>query len=187
MRRDDRRLALDEDEGRIRVNAQTAQVDDLQLIALPSAVNCTDLFVRFTLAEWSLRAMEDEAAQAASQVVSASVEGADSNKPGLLTVRLRLRGDCLVIEVEDGQATAPAEAPSVTGGQSGVEPRDEGGNRVWCELPLPTGVNASAVPLPQREKRRSPAAEQMSDETEEVDPAVMQRLLSGLSGFSGRE
>lgn len=175
-------LALDADEGRSQVNAQTAQVDDLQLIALPSAVNCTDLFVRFTLAEWSLRSLEGHAGGVASQLVAATVEGADSNKPGFITVRLRLRGDCLVIEIEDDQQGPEAEAPTITGARTGVEPLDGRGKRLWCELELPGGVNASAVPLPQRERKRSPAAERLNDDTEEVDHEVMQRLLAGLGG-----
>jgi hypothetical protein len=177
------RLALDgENEGRIQVNAQTAQVDDLRLIALPSAVNCTDLFVKFTLAEWSLRSLEGHAGDVAGQLVSAAVDGADSNNPGFITVRLRLRGDCLVIEVEDDQFGPTGEAPVIEGARTGVEPLDGRGKRLWCELALPGGVNASSVPLPQREKKRSAAAERMGDETEEVDPEVMQRLLAGLGG-----
>src|SRR5579885_2638595 len=50
-----------EDDGRSRVNVHTTQIDDLQLIALPSAVNCAEMFVRFTVTEWSLRPLADEA------------------------------------------------------------------------------------------------------------------------------
>lgn len=166
------------------MNAQTAQVDDLRLIALPSAVNCTDLFVKFTLAEWSLRSLEGHAGDVAGQLVAATLEGADSDNPGFLTVRLRLRGDCLVIEVEDDQPGPMSEAPSIDGARTGVEPLESPGKRLWCEVELPGGVNASSVPLPQRERKRSPAAERMGDETEEVDPEVMQRLLAGLGGTS---
>ena len=164
------------------MNAQTAQVDDLRLIALPSAVNCTDLFVKFTLAEWSLRSLEGHAGDVAGQLVAATVEGADENNPGFLTVRLRLRGDSLVIEVEDDQLGPVSEAPTIEGARTGVESLEGRGKRQWCELAQPGGVNASSVPLPQRERKRSPAAERMGDETEEVDPEVMQRLLAGLGG-----
>lgn len=170
------------DEGRIQVNSETAQVDDLQLIALPSAVNCTDLFVRFTLTEWSLRPLMDQASQVASQLAKAAVDCADPNSPGFITVRLRLRGDGLVIEVEDELPAKTSTAPpGLDVARSGVESLDSGGKLVWCELALPGGVNAAAVKLPQREKRRSPAAERLGDEPDEIDPQFMERLLSGLN------
>ena len=37
------------------MNNQTSQVDDLRLVATPSAVNVAEMFVRFSLMEWSLR------------------------------------------------------------------------------------------------------------------------------------
>jgi hypothetical protein len=138
------------------VNAHTAQMDDLVLVALPSAVNCAELFVRFALTEWSLRGLLDEATHAARQLVNAAVVNADPRSPGFLTVRLRLEGDRLVIEVDDGRLA-------------------------WHELPLPTGMSAAAVRLPRREQRRSPAAERLGDEPSEVDPQVIQRIFTALS------
>ncbi|MEU6133001.1 ATP-binding protein [Saccharopolyspora sp. NPDC047091] len=168
------------------MNADTAQVDDLRLIALPTAMNCTDIFVRFTLSEWSLRPLADEAAQTTLSMVDAAVQASDPKSPGFLTIRLRLRGDCLVIEVEDEtRGHAPATLQALEGKRTGVEPLRGVGNRRWCELGLPPGMSASAVPLPRREKRRSPAAEALGDEPEELDPQVMQRLLSGLNNAGG--
>ncbi|GAB2669705.1 hypothetical protein GCM10027271_32240 [Saccharopolyspora gloriosae] len=168
------------------MNADTAQVDDLRLIALPTALNCTDIFVRFTLSEWSLRPLADEAAHTTGLMVDAAVQASDPNSPGFLTIRLRLRGDCLVIEVEDEtKGGAPAQLKELQGMRTGVEPLGGRGNRRWCELALPPGMSASAVPLPRREKRRSPAAEALGDEPDELDPQVMQRLLSGLNNAGG--
>lgn len=168
------------------MNAETAQVDDLQLVALPSAVNCAEIFVRFTLSEWSLRAMADEASHAVSKIIEAAVDDADSRAPGFVTVRLRLTGVSLVIEVEDTQPVRPrAAAPTVSNARTGIEAM-HGGRRLWCELRLPSGMNASAVPLPQREPRRSPTAERMADEPDDVDPEVMQRLLTSLSKSTER-
>ncbi|MGW0523270.1 MULTISPECIES: ATP-binding protein [unclassified Crossiella] len=157
---------------------QTAQVDDIQLVALPTAVNCADLFAQFTLREWSLRPLLEEASTAAGQLVAAVVESADPKRPGMLTVRLRVSGDSLVIEVADGR---PAEAtPDMEGPNLGVVALDRG-RMLWCELPLPGGVTAEAVPLPRRERRRSPEAERLANDPHEVDPEVMERLLTGLS------
>lgn len=163
------------------MNPQTTQVDDLRLVALPSAVNCTELFVRFCLTEWSLRGLSDDAAQAAGQLVSAAVNSADPQAPGFITVRVRVRGDSFVIEVEDEQNGTRATAPDLAAGRTGVVALDGGGKLVWCELPLPAGVTASGVPLPRREPKKSHAAEGQPDASSEIDPAVMERLLSGLS------
>jgi len=168
------------------VNADTAQVDDLRLIALPTAVNCTDIFVRFTLGEWSLRPLADEAANTTIKMVEAAVGAADQKNPGFLTIRLRLRGDVLVVEVEDEIAGArPGPIKELEGKRTGVEPIGNRGNRRWVELELPSGMSAEAVPLPRREKRRSPAAEALGDEPDELDPQVMQRLLTGLNRAGG--
>lgn len=164
---------------------QTAQIDDIQLVALPTAVNVADLFAQFTLREWSLRPMLDEAATAAGQLVAAVVESADPDRPGMLTVRLRVSGESLVIEVADSR---PAEAtPDMEGPNLGVVALEGRGRMLWCELPLPTGVTAEAVPLPRRERRRSPEAERLEQagEPQGVDPEVMERILMGLGRASG--
>ena len=164
------------------MNPHTTQVDDLQLIALPSAVNCADLFVRFSLTEWSLELMRDEAITVTTALVNAAVESADSRSPGMITVRLRLRGDALVVEIEDENPVPPDLVRLVGSRSSGVVSRGtNGGKLVWCELPLPGGQKASAVPLPRRERRRSPAAEALANEPAEVDPKVMERVLYALN------
>ncbi|KEI45031.1 hypothetical protein [Saccharopolyspora rectivirgula] len=164
------------------MNAQTAQVDDLRLIALPSAVNCTEMFVRFALTEWSLTSLIDEASNLAAQFVTAAVDSADSDKPGFITVRLRLSGESLIIEVEDEQGTeAPALSPNLADGRCGSTTLQSGGTLVWCELQLPGGVSATSVPLPRRSPKRSAPPEHPAEETAEIDPEVIQRLLSGLS------
>ncbi|MDR7300267.1 hypothetical protein [Haloactinomyces albus] len=164
------------------MTTETAQFDELQLVALPSALNCSELFARFTLTEWFLRSLAEEAAHAARQLVAAVVDNADPRSPGILSVRLRLHGGYLVIEVENDQPEhASAVPPTLASGKTGVSPLENQGTLVWCELPLPAGTTASEVPLPRREPRSSEAAARMSDDTTEVDPQVIQRLLTGLS------
>ncbi|QTR03777.1 ATP-binding protein [Saccharothrix algeriensis] len=164
------------------MNAQTEQVDDLRLVALPTAVTVADMFVRFSLAEWRLRSMQDEAAQTARRLVGAAVEVAEPGVPGFLLVRLRLSGAHLVVEVEGDRVALP---PELAMGRAGLVDLTAGGRLAWCELTLPSGMNASAVPLPRREPRRSPAAERLGDEPE-VDPELIQRILYGLGGAAGR-
>ncbi|RRO19914.1 ATP-binding protein [Saccharopolyspora rhizosphaerae] len=164
------------------MNTQTAQVDDLRLIALPSAVNCTEMFVRFSLAEWSLREMVDTATQLTGALVTAAVDAADQKNPGFITVRLRLSGESLVAEVQDEQATVPPQlAPGFADGRCGATALRTGGTLVWCEMPLPSGVKADSVPLPRRSRKKNAMAPQTTEETAEVDPEVIKRLLSGLS------
>ncbi|KAA2258029.1 ATP-binding protein [Solihabitans fulvus] len=169
------------------MDSHTAQVDDLRLVALPNAVSCADMFVRFSLAEWSLRLMQDEAIYVTCHLVAAVVDHSDPRAPGFITVRLRLRGDCLVIEVEDDHPSPTIPSPVLNGRRAGVLPVRGRGTLVWCELPLPAHLTAAAVPLPQREPRRSPAAEaeRLAGEPTGVDPAIMERILYGLSRPAG--
>jgi hypothetical protein len=166
------------------------QVDDLQLVALPSAINCAELFVRFALTEWSLRAMVDEATHAVTTLVGQVVEISDQRSPCMITVRLRVHSDCLVVEIEDDSlALPPAEPPALTVGRTGIVPGRMRGKLVWCELPLPSGMSASSVPLPRRGRRRAGnSGDQISVEqvaansaaNADVDPQVMERILYGL-------
>ncbi|PRX45867.1 hypothetical protein B0I33_10813 [Prauserella shujinwangii] len=164
------------------MHSQTAQVDDIRLVALPSAVNCTDIFVRFSLTEWSLQMLMDRAIGAAQRLVKAVVDRTDPRSPGFVTVRVRLTGDCLVIEVEDDEDPPPnAAAPAVDGLRTGLVPLDGRGKVVWCELPLPSGVSAQQVQLPRRDRRRSVVAEQPEGEPPAVDPELVERVLVGLN------
>lgn len=162
------------------MNSDTVQVDDMQLIALPSAVNCADLFVRFTLTEWKLRDMVEDTSAVARIVAGASVAANDPKSPGMVTLRLRLRGDCLVVELEDRRLVRLPDEPEVAGRRHGVVSIGHT-NLAWCELALPSGMSASAVPLPRRERRRSPAAAMVDDDGPEVAPEVIERILLGLN------
>jgi hypothetical protein len=56
-----------------------------------------------------------------------------------------------------------------------------GGNFLWCEVALPTGLKASAVPLPRRERRKPPnSAPAGPEDLAEVDDEFFERLLSKL-------
>lgn len=162
---------------------QTAQVDDLRLVAMPSAVNCADLFVRFTLTEWHVPSMVDDVSDTAKKLVHAVigsvVQGAT---PTMMTVRLRLRGDAVAIEVEDDRHTPKLTVPRSLGGKrSGVTTMGRGRQLIWCELPLPTGLDATVVPLPRRgTTRAAPRRSAEIDDAADLNNTVMQRILDGL-------
>jgi hypothetical protein len=158
------------------VNTQTAQMDDLELVAMPSAVSCAGLFVRFTLTEWSLRSLMEQAEHAVREMVAAVVAEADQESPDIIVLRLLVAGDLLMIEVRGGHSAQPQQGWFLAEQQGAVR----------YQLPLPTGVNASAVALPRRAARRSLISEQMTGEKVEVDPAVLERILSSLTGTQGQ-
>jgi len=166
------------------VIGQTTQVDDLRLVAAPSAVNCAEMFVRFALTEWSLRPLVAEATRITRHLVSSSIAGATKSSPRFLTIRVRLHGDALVIELDDDR---PGEPPELAGAQINAVTLPGGSRNVWSELPLPTGMSAAAVPLPQRGNRsvaRTPArqAEQTSEQPRvDADSQILQRVLQGLN------
>jgi hypothetical protein len=166
------------------VSTQTTQVDDLHLVAFPSAVSCAGLFVRFTLTEWSLMPLLDDATRVVGHRVSAIVDSSDSRVPGLITLRLRVRGECLVVEVEDRLAVDLPAGPVPAAANTGVVPLAGRGNLFWCELPLPAGLTAGAVSLPRRDNRKSLVNEQMAGDRDEANPAVLQRVLSSLNQWS---
>ncbi|GHF50965.1 hypothetical protein FHX82_003955 [Amycolatopsis bartoniae] len=162
---------------------QTTQVDDLRLVALPSAVNCADMFVRFALAEWSLRSLIPEASRIVRHLVAASVEASDPGSPRFLTVRLRLHGDALVLELDDDLSGEPPELP---GAQINAVKLPGSRRNMWSELPLPTGMSAAAVPLPQRAPNRTPAVEYQPEQPRmDADSQILQRVLYGLNRGNG--
>lgn len=168
------------------MNPEATQVDDIKLVALPTAINCAEMFVRFALTEWSLKVMLDEASDVVRELTAAAVEVTDQKAPTLITVRARVHGDRLVVEVESARQTRPpTNLNGPNGWRAGVVALRRG-QLAWCELPLPGGMDASAVPLPRRHHRRGAepvAAEPLQDlrHTSDVDEDVMRRILFGLN------
>ncbi|GAA1939378.1 ATP-binding protein [Amycolatopsis minnesotensis] len=166
------------------MSAHTTQMDDLRLVAQPSAVPCAELFVRVILADWSLLPMLDQVTSATGRLVGAVVDEGTPSAPAFLTVRLRLREDALVIEVDD-DLPDPAPPRSRRGERIGVVPNPAGGRTTWCELPLPGGLNAGEVRLPHRKERRTLVDEPVTGEPVAADPAVLERLLDRMGNWSG--
>ncbi|MBM7776207.1 hypothetical protein JOD54_006411 [Actinokineospora baliensis] len=163
------------------MNNRTEQMDDLQLVALPTAVGCTEMFVRFSATEWNLRPMRDAAAQAGRALAQAVVGAADPSNPGMLTARIRVAGPDLVIEIETPRVVRTPAIPD--GPRVGVTELGVGRYLLWASLPLPGGMSASSVPLPRRQRRPSPAAaiEAARDPLPDDGDDVMQRILFGLA------
>lgn len=166
------------------MSAHTTQVDDLRLVAQPSAVPCAALFVRMILTDWSLKPMLDQVTAAAGRLVGAIVDASVPGVPAFLTLRLRLQGGMLVVEVDD-DLLDPAPPRSGPGERVGVEPHGFRGRTTWCELDLPGGMTAGQVRLPRREGRRTLVDEPVSGEPVATEPEVLERLLSRLSDWSG--
>ncbi|WP_116199166.1 ATP-binding protein [Amycolatopsis circi] len=162
------------------MSTRTTQVDDLRLVAQPSAVPCTELFVRLILTDWSLMPMLDQVTNAAVRLVGDVVDQSSPSAPAFVTVRLQLSGDRLVVEVDDDLvAPAPPRDERI-----GVRHGDRGGRTTWCELPLPGGISAGQVRLPRRGDRRTLVDEPVSGEPVTADPQVLERLLNRLSTWS---
>jgi hypothetical protein len=165
------------------VQDQTAQVDDLRLVALPSAVNCAELFVRFTLTEWHVPQIIDDVRETAKRMVLAVIATVDEDAdPTMITIRLRLRGATVVVELQDDRASPRLVVPrSMAGKSAGIETLSRGRQLIWCELPLPTGMDATVVPLPRRGTTRAakPRSKEI-DEAIDLNNDVMQRILDGL-------
>src|SRR5690242_7089646 len=145
---------------KISVRDQTVQVDDLKLVALPSAINCADLFVRFTLAEWKVDSMIPDVRRATEALIRADVGDANAKStPTMLLFRLRLSGNTLAIEIEDDRQTPELQVPrSLAGPNAGTTLLSTGKQLLWAEVPLPKGMDATVVPLPRRGTTRAAAA-----------------------------
>lgn len=181
--------------------SQPTQVDDLRLVALPSAISCAEMFVRFALAEWSLRPLIEDATLVTRHIVKSSVAGGTTSRPRFLTIRVRLHADCVVIEVDDEQS---GELPELPGWTISAVTLPGGRRNVWCELALRGGVSPA---LPRRSPGRSaarqaiqpPGVEQPKVETPNfdeyipepmLDPSdseILQRVLYGLNRSGNRQ
>jgi hypothetical protein len=169
------------------VQEHTTQLDDLQLIAAPSAVSCAALFVQFTLTEWKLSSAVTETTEVAQLLVTAIVNVVDEDaNPAGITVRLRLRGPALTVEVEADPTVPDVPAPDGLPGDShGVARMSNGRQLLWCEMPLPDGLHAKSVALPRRGTTKHGRVERTDarpePESAEVDIDIMQRILSSLN------
>jgi hypothetical protein len=166
------------------LSAHTSQMDDIRLVAQPSALPVTELFVRLILSDWSLLPMLEQVTATAKRLVGTVIEAGDPKSPAFVTLRLRLRAEVLSVEVDDDVPGLPEPKVTGPGERVGVTPGAGGARTTWCELELPGGINARQVRLPRRQDRRSLVDEPVSGDPVAADPQVLERLLSRLSGWS---
>ena len=173
------------------VRDQTVQVDDLKLVTLPSAVNCADLFVRFTLVEWRVESMVPDVRRATDRMVKAVVgDASPKSVPTMLLFRLRLSGNSLAVEIEDDRTSPRLAVPAeLVGPNSGVQVLSSGKQLLWCEIALPKGMDATVVPLPRRGTTKAAAAAAPPPAeiaaADDLSPDVMERILEGLRREKG--
>lgn len=168
---------------------QTVQVDDLRLVALPSAMNCADLFVRFTLTEWRVATMIEDVANTTRSLVRAVVGEVDkSAPPAMITVRLRLSGSRLSVEIQDDRSSPRlAVPPELPQSSTGVEILAGGQQLIWSDIPLPSGMDATVVPLPRRGTTKAAAVRPPEEENPaDLDDDVMKRILNALKREPGQ-
>ncbi|WP_329045527.1 ATP-binding protein [Amycolatopsis sp. NBC_01488] len=168
------------------MSAHTSQMDDIRLVAQPSALPVTELFVRLILTDWSLMPMLDQVTATAKRLVETVIDAGDPRSPAFVTLRLRLRAEVLVVEVDDDVPGLPEPKVAGPGERVGVTPGPGGARTTWCELELPGGINARQVRLPRRQDRRTLVDEPVSGDPVAADPEVLERLLTRLSGWSGQ-
>lgn len=155
-------------------------IDGLTLAALPTAVACARMLVRYALGQWGIRAVMDEAELVVSELVTNAVKttGVMDTEPrwtaltdlALIKVRLVLTKSNLYVEVWDRDPSLPALKEPTLDAENGrglfiveatcrrwdvFHPRS-GGKVVWGELPIPHDTFTPAG-LPKRRPAPGPA------------------------------
>ncbi|WP_460405500.1 ATP-binding protein [Actinophytocola sediminis] len=146
------------------------------------------MFVRFTLTEWRVASMIEDVANTTRSLVRAVVGKVDKSvPPAMITVRLRLSGSRMSVEIEDERASPRlAVPPELPHSSSGVEALG-GGQLIWSDLPLPSGMDATVVPLPRRGTTKAAAVRPPEEENQtDLDDDVMKRILNALKREPGQ-
>jgi anti-sigma regulatory factor (Ser/Thr protein kinase) len=168
------------------------------LAAVPSAVGCARLFVRYVLAHWGLPHLVETAELLTSELATNAVKTAGAIRPAgqdipldevtLIQVRLILVADSLFIGMWDRVADPPVlQQPSLDaeGGRGlflvdcisnawGCHRPRTGGKIVWCELDTTPPTTASGLPI--RMSIRIPA--QRVEATDDIE--LLGRVLKSL-------
>lgn len=154
--------------------------DRLKLAALPTAVGCSRLFVKYTLDAWQLGHLIESAELLVSELVTNAVKATGITEPNprwielddlkLIAVRLRRSETSLFIEVWDSEPTPPVMPEQSLDSESGrglflvasmshrwhyYHPK-AGGKVVWCELRIHGSALEDTQQLRPVLERRTP-------------------------------
>lgn len=173
----------------------------LTLVALPSAVSCAQIFVRYNLGEWDIDSADIEVVELlVSELVTSAVEkrekaGSPATHPdapsSLIAIRMRITRPMVVVEIWDSSATASTDSFDAGGRHSLLRMRSmstpvnyyrpgRGGMTAWFELNICGAVsdtNAGRPALPRRTRSREPVRQPAPIAP---DLALLTRVLEGL-------
>jgi anti-sigma regulatory factor (Ser/Thr protein kinase) len=181
-------------------HARPQLTSGLTLAAVPSAVRLARLFTRQRLSQWGLSQLLSDAELVLSELVTNAVNATGTTNPtprwselhnlALITVRLVVTADSLVIEVWDRDPSPPVPRQPEQADEAGrglliVEALcrrwhyfypESGGKAVWGELVIPA-YNLMPSELPKRQQPRLTPVYQAGDMP---SYATLERVLEGL-------
>jgi anti-sigma regulatory factor (Ser/Thr protein kinase) len=172
----------------------------LTLAAVPTAAGVARFFVRQRLSQWGLNRLIDDAELVLSELVTNAVIATGTTNPqpkwseldnlAIITVRLVVTADSLVIEVWDRDPKPPTPKQAKRDDENGrglaivtafcrrwnyFYP-ESGGKAIWGELVIPS-YDLMPSGMPQRQSPRLAPREQADDMP---DIATLGRVLEGL-------
>jgi anti-sigma regulatory factor (Ser/Thr protein kinase) len=172
----------------------------LTLAAVPTAVSCARMFARKQLSQWGLNQLTSDAELVLSELVTNAINATGTTNPrprwselrnlALITVRLVVTADSLVIEVWDRDQSPPVpkqpeQADEVGRGLLIVGALcrrwhyffpESGGKAVWGELEIPA-YDLIPSGLPRRQQPRLASANHIKAVPSYV---TLERVLEGL-------
>jgi hypothetical protein len=168
------------------------RVYELVLVAIPSAVTCARLLVRYVARRWRLdRSCEKQLGVAAEALVRHGVVTAGCQDeparsygvpetPCLIVFRLYLTPRDVVAEVWDSGTEVPEPFPAIDAEDCGCDLPRRGMRVMWCAVRL--GIAAhdievrTAAGIPRRQRLPGPTRASVAMR----DPTLLQRILNGL-------
>ncbi len=175
----------------------------LTLAAVPGAAGVARSFVRQRLSQWGLNRLINDAELVLSELVSNAVNAtgttglrprwSDLRSRELITVRLVVTADCLVIEVRDSDPNPPAPKQPQQEDEAGrgllivaaLSRRwhfffpESGGKAIWAELVIPA-CDSLPSELPKRQQPRRALERWIENMPTYV---TLERVLEGLRNW----
>jgi hypothetical protein len=193
-----------------RKKRQVYAADQLTLAAVPTALSCARMFIRFTLQNWRIDRKHIETAELlVSELVSIAIEATGEPEPpparhgpirplNLIRLRLLLFADSVVIEVWDSDPRPPmpqaprpdtedSRGPALVARMSrqwNYYLARNGGKVVWCELGLvPMPADHATIEFPRPLSRRKRYTGPVHPTEVMNDPDLLKRVLDGLQAL----